>query len=64
MRICKDRNQFDPETQTGPASHVDFSLVEFWRDQLNRIKEYAESQARQSQKVVATNGTPVSLLRR
>ena len=46
MRICKDRNQFDRETQTGPGSHgVDLSLVGFWRDQLNRIKEYAESQA-------------------
>ncbi|HKV79602.1 MAG TPA: hypothetical protein VJP02_15750 [Candidatus Sulfotelmatobacter sp.] len=46
MRIYNDRNQFDQETQTDPASHgVGLSLVEFWRDQLNRIKEYAESQA-------------------
>ena len=46
MRSCEDRNQCDRETKPGPASlGIDLTLLEFWRDQLNRVKEYAESQA-------------------
>ncbi len=64
MRLCEDRDQCDRETKTGPASHgVNLTLVEFWRDQLNRVKEYAESQAIKLQ-VTATSGPGRYLLGR
>lgn len=45
MQNFDGKNQRDQETKTWPACHeVELTLVEFWRDQLNRVKEYAESQ--------------------
>jgi hypothetical protein len=50
MRIYPDRNQCDREAQTRPTSHpVDFQFEEFWSDQLNRLKNYVESQAMKSE---------------
>jgi hypothetical protein len=50
MRISPDRNQCDREAQTRPTSHpVDFQFEEFWSDQLNRLKNYVESQAMKSE---------------
>lgn len=46
MRNCEDKNQCDRETKTWPAGYEGkLGLEEFWRDQLNRLKAYAESQA-------------------
>ena len=45
MGNCDGKNQRDRETKTRPARHdLELTLAEFWRDQLNRLKEYAESQ--------------------
>ena len=45
MQDFDGKNPRDQETKTGPACHeVELTLVEFWSDQLNRVKEYAESQ--------------------
>ncbi len=46
MRNCEDKNQYDREATTWPAGYEGkLALEEFWLDQLNRLKEYAESQA-------------------
>ena len=45
MRNSDGTNQDDRETKSQPAGQeVELTLVEFWRTQLNRVKEYAESQ--------------------
>lgn len=45
MQNFDGKDPRDQETKTRPACHeVELTLVEFWRDQLNRVKEYAESQ--------------------
>jgi len=45
MRSCDGKNQDERETETWPAGReVEITLAEFWRAQLNRVKEYAESQ--------------------
>ncbi len=46
MRNCEDKNPCDRGTKTWPAGYERKPVLEeFWRDQLNRLKEYAESQA-------------------
>jgi len=46
MRNRDDKNQCDRETKTRPSVHGGKrTLEEFWRYQLDRIKESAESQA-------------------
>ena len=45
MQDFDAKNPRDQETKTRPAGHeLELTLAEFWRDQLNRLKEYAESQ--------------------
>ena len=45
MQDFDGKNQRDQENKTWPAcDEVELTLIEFWSDQLNRIKEYAESQ--------------------
>jgi hypothetical protein len=46
MRNRDDKNQCDRETKTRPPGHeTKHTLEEFWRYQLDRVKELAESQA-------------------
>jgi hypothetical protein len=45
MRNRDDKNQCDRETKTRPPGHeTKHTLEEFWRYQLDRVKELAESQ--------------------
>ena len=45
MQNFDGKDPRDQETKTRPACHeVELTLEEFWRNQLNRLKEYAESQ--------------------
>ena len=45
MQNFEGKDQCDQGTKTRGACHeVELMLVEFWLDQLNRVKEYVESQ--------------------
>jgi len=51
-----ENDQFNPETKTRPSvREVELPLEEFWRHQLNRLKEYAESQVTVEQPLRGAN---------